>query len=236
MKLDRFIALFSLVTPGIIASPLNIDAQTRIDAWTTDNGLPQNSVTGLTQTPDGYIWFTTNDGLVRFDGVRFKVFNKSNTPEIPTNRMAGVFADKSGKLWIHTEDGGILCYEKGVFSIAMKPGEAPDGFRSPFLNDPNGGVIFDINYKYHGYKQYCYRDGKFVPLNIAGMSENSRLVLTDREGGLWFSGEKRLRRIKDGNITEYDFSEFYAGETYKTAYEDSHGSVWLSYADSDRLG
>jgi ligand-binding sensor domain-containing protein len=51
-------------------------AQTRIDSWTTDNGLPQNSITGLTQTPDGYIWFTTNEGLVRFDGVRFRVFIK----------------------------------------------------------------------------------------------------------------------------------------------------------------
>src|SRR5437660_1295991 len=53
--------------------------QYRIDRWTTDNGLPQNSVTSLTQTPDGYIWITTNDGLVRFDGVQFFVFNKSNT-------------------------------------------------------------------------------------------------------------------------------------------------------------
>ena len=59
---------------------------------------------------------------MRFDGVRFKVFNKSNTPEITNNRMAGAFVDRSGKLWMHTEDGGVLFFEKGVFHLVAKPG------------------------------------------------------------------------------------------------------------------
>ncbi|MEP6904183.1 MAG: two-component regulator propeller domain-containing protein, partial [Actinomycetota bacterium] len=40
-------------------------AQYRFDQWTADNGLPQNSVTSIAQTSDGYLWLTTNDGLVR---------------------------------------------------------------------------------------------------------------------------------------------------------------------------
>jgi Two component regulator propeller len=87
MKLVRFAPLFFVIMIVLLTPLLSIDAQNRIDTWTTDNGLPQNSVTGLTQTPDGYIWFTTNDGLVRFDGVRFKVFNKSSAPEITNNRQ-----------------------------------------------------------------------------------------------------------------------------------------------------
>ena len=82
----------------LLTLPLSIDTQYRIETWTTDSGLPQNSVTGLTQTPDGYIWFTTNDGPARFDGIRFKVFNKDNTPEITTYLMTRAFADKSGGL------------------------------------------------------------------------------------------------------------------------------------------
>ena len=110
----------------LIAS-LSINGQFRLDNWSTDNGLPQNSVTGLTRTADGYIWLTTNDGLVRFDGIRFKVFNKSNTPELTTNRLMGAFEDKSGRIWFQSEDGGILYYEKGRFNIAMKPNEVPTG-------------------------------------------------------------------------------------------------------------
>ncbi|HEY5443391.1 MAG TPA: two-component regulator propeller domain-containing protein, partial [Pyrinomonadaceae bacterium] len=60
--------------------------QYRADFWTTDEGLPQNSVRSILQTRDGYLWFTTNDGLVRFDGVHFRVFGKGNTPGIVSNR------------------------------------------------------------------------------------------------------------------------------------------------------
>ena len=49
-------------------------------------GLPQNTVSALLQTRDGYLWFTTLDGLVRYDGVRFTVFDKSNTKGFNTNR------------------------------------------------------------------------------------------------------------------------------------------------------
>ncbi len=122
-KLDRLVSLF-FVTTIVFATPFHsLKVQIRIDQWTTDNGLPQNSVTGIAQTTDGYIWFTTNEGLVRFDGVRFKVFNRSNTPEIPNNRMSGAFADKSGTIWMNTEEREILSYEKGVFKKALRAGE-----------------------------------------------------------------------------------------------------------------
>ena len=45
--------------------------------WTTDEGLPQNSVNSILQTRDGYLWIGTYEGLARFDGVRFRVFNKT---------------------------------------------------------------------------------------------------------------------------------------------------------------
>jgi ligand-binding sensor domain-containing protein len=51
-------------------------AHYRFDPYDTSKGMPQNSVTGLTLSHDGYLWLTTNDGLARFDGVRFSVFNK----------------------------------------------------------------------------------------------------------------------------------------------------------------
>src|SRR4051812_4409979 len=63
-------------------------AQYRFDSFTTDNGLPQNGVRGIAQTPDGYLWFTTFDGLVRFDGVKFTVFDKNNSDGIFSNRFS----------------------------------------------------------------------------------------------------------------------------------------------------
>src|SRR6266849_1389532 len=62
-------------------------AQVAIDLWSADNGLPQNIVRAICQTPDGYLWLATFDGLVRFDGVRFTTFDRSNTPGIKGNRF-----------------------------------------------------------------------------------------------------------------------------------------------------
>ncbi len=62
-------------------------AQFRFDHWTTEHGLPQNGINAITQTRDGYLWLATNDGLVRFDGVRFTVFNHGNTPGFENNRL-----------------------------------------------------------------------------------------------------------------------------------------------------
>ena len=52
--------------------------QFRFDSWTTDNGLPQVSVNSILQTRDGFLWLTTFGGLVRYDGLRFQVFNTGN--------------------------------------------------------------------------------------------------------------------------------------------------------------
>ena len=90
-------------------------AQYRFDHWTADNGLPQNSVRDIVQTRDGYLWLTTFDGLVRFDGVRFTVFNKSNSPGITTNRFVSLYEDGQGDLWANTENSGLTRLHQGRF-------------------------------------------------------------------------------------------------------------------------
>src|SRR5215831_15763470 len=88
----------------------------RFDVLNTDNGLPQNSVYSILQTRDGYLWFTTLDGLVRYDGANFFVFNKANSPGINSNRFTRLFEDRDGALWICTEDGGLTWLVNGAFT------------------------------------------------------------------------------------------------------------------------
>ena len=81
-------------------------AQYRSTQWTADSGLPQNTVRGIVQAPDGYIWVATLDGIARFDGIRFTVFNKSNTPGITSNRFTAMASGVDGDLWIPSEFPG----------------------------------------------------------------------------------------------------------------------------------
>jgi ligand-binding sensor domain-containing protein/signal transduction histidine kinase len=84
-----------------------------IDTWDTDRGLPQNSVFSILQARDGYLWFGTFNGLVRFDGNRFEVFDESNTPGLESGRVVKLFEDRQGRLWVGTESAGIVLIKDG---------------------------------------------------------------------------------------------------------------------------
>src|SRR5277367_5174406 len=110
-QLCFLLGLFFLVS--VIATPVR--AQYRLDAFTADNGLPQNVIRGIHQTSDGYLWIATFDGLARFDGVHFTVFNKSNTPGLITNRIGSMQGTPDGDLWLGTEASGVMRYHHGSF-------------------------------------------------------------------------------------------------------------------------
>src|SRR5215470_9641085 len=99
--------LFSPVPPAV--------AQYHVDSWTTGNGLPQNDIRDVCQTPDGYLWLASMDGLVRFDGVRFTVFNRSNTPGILGIRFTSLYCH-DGEFWAGTETSGVTRYRQGRFT------------------------------------------------------------------------------------------------------------------------
>ena len=79
-----------------------------IKTWQTEDGLPENSATAMVQTPDGYLWFGTFNGLVRFDGVKFTVFDRQNTPELPSPSIVNLYRDKRGRLWVSTYGGLVV--------------------------------------------------------------------------------------------------------------------------------
>ena len=86
-----------------------------VDHWTNENGLPVNSIRGICQGPEGYLWLATYDGLARFDGVRFVPFNKSNSEGIRSDRFFGLVCGRDGGFWAPTEGQGLTHYSKGRF-------------------------------------------------------------------------------------------------------------------------
>ncbi|NND70992.1 MAG: response regulator, partial [Rhodothermales bacterium] len=87
------------------------------DEWQVDDGLPQNSVRALAQTQDGYLWLGTDDGLVRFDGQKFKVFNRSNVKALRHGHaIRALHVDNYGALWIGTSESGLVRFTDGNFS------------------------------------------------------------------------------------------------------------------------
>jgi signal transduction histidine kinase/ligand-binding sensor domain-containing protein len=85
-----------------------------INRWGMEHGLPQSSVNDFIQTRDGYIWLATFGGLVRFDGVQFTTFDRSNTQGLSSDRILRLYEDPDGSIWIGTEMG-FLRWQSGSF-------------------------------------------------------------------------------------------------------------------------
>jgi signal transduction histidine kinase/ligand-binding sensor domain-containing protein len=115
--------------PGLDPSrPLT---QYGVESWTERQGLPQNFVPALAQTPDGYLWSGSERGLVRFDGVRFRVFTPENSPGLPSAWITSLLADPhDGALWVGTGNGGIARLSAGGFETILSPGEGGTGASS----------------------------------------------------------------------------------------------------------
>ncbi|MGE5340056.1 MAG: two-component regulator propeller domain-containing protein [Candidatus Omnitrophota bacterium] len=111
--------IFFLVcsTTGLLGlAPWKAVSQYSLTLWGKREGLPQQTVYGIAQTPNGYLWIATMEGLVRFDGIRFVTYNKGNTRELKSNIILSLFVDRAGTLWIGTASGGLTVYKNGKFT------------------------------------------------------------------------------------------------------------------------
>ncbi|MGH9834601.1 MAG: ligand-binding sensor domain-containing protein [Blastocatellia bacterium] len=150
--------LLAALCPASIAQ-----AQYRFDHWTADTGLPQNSVRAILQTRDGYLWVATLDGMARFDGVRFTIFDKSNTPGINSNRFIALYEDGAGDLWMGTEDGGVTRRREGKFTSYTTEHGLPSTYVPTVFGDESGGL-----WALSGSQLVQWADGKFTPCRIPG--------------------------------------------------------------------
>jgi signal transduction histidine kinase len=134
-------SLMGLVLAAAASPAGEAELQYRVTRWTVENGLPQSSIKALAQTRDGYLWVGTLKGLARFDGVRFKVFDHNNTPEMTHDSINDLAVDaKDGGLWIGTGDG-LLCYRDHKFDRYGRQEGIP-GPAGNFCASPEGGVWF----------------------------------------------------------------------------------------------
>ena len=106
--------------------------------WQTQDGLPEEPVQALAQTPDGYLWIGTSGGLVRFDGAEMVVFTRENTPALLSNSVFCLLVSRAGDLWIGTEGGGAVRYHRGEFRRFSGEEGLSNGFVRSILEDRRG--------------------------------------------------------------------------------------------------
>lgn len=210
--------------------PLNeAKAQVRFDQWTADTGLPQNSVYAIVQTRDNYIWLATLDGLVRFDGVRFTVFNKSNSPGISNNRFVGLYEDAQADLWAGTEQSGVVRLHQGHFTSYG----LDDGLTSLRVVWLSGDLDGNLLVYPPGMKPAVRWSGeKFVTFEhstaVSSMPKENQRVFCDQDSLQirCFVNDRVERFLHSDGFPNLRLTFFY------NSAQDTNGALWVAAADA----
>ncbi len=191
--------------------------------WQAADELPEQTVQAFAQTPDGYLWIGTTGGLVRFDGTRFTVFDRQNTPSLRENSVFCLMVSRDGALWIGTEGGGLLRYAQGKFlSWSAREGLSNDFVRS-LAQDAHGVV-------WAGTDNGLLRLDKDHFVRVDSISGIPALavhsVYIDRTGRLWAGGSKLLC-LQGESVREYTLSGEASQNRVKSILQTQDGSIWV---------
>lgn len=189
--------------------------------WQSDHGLPHNSIYAALQARDGYLWVGTPQGLARFDGARFKVFNPGNTPELKGQIIRFFYQTRDGKLWIGTDNSGLTTFQNGRFEFCSWP---PDKRMRAMLQTRDGSIWLAT-----GGGLAHYTDGKlqwFTTTN--GLPNNIVLSLCeDTEGNLWVGTNDGLVRYQNGFHEVYRRGAGLNSNSIRSLVFDREGNLWI---------
>ena len=206
---------------GQAAEPDTVTYSRRL--WQSADGLPEDFAQALAQTRDGYLWIGTSGGLVRFDGIRFTVFNRENTPAFRDDSFYSLLVSKDGALWGGTEGGGLVRYKGGTFRVFGAAEGLTNSFVRVIFEDREGNL-------WAGTDAGLFRMQNESLTRIDGhdgipqMSVHS--ICQDREGRLLVGG-RGLLVLSGRAATYYTSSESLADNSIRTIRQTSDGAIWI---------
>lgn len=210
------------------------NAQYRFDSYTTDNGLPQNSIRAIVQTHDGYLWFTTRDGLLHFDGVHFRIFNTGNTPGLPSNEFNFycLLEDRSGALWMGSSADGAIRYHDGIFTSYTTRDGLPNNHIVRIDEDADGAIWISTDPGLSRWKA-----GQLVRIAPLPGSPFNRFLLAPKQVGvdglyfgLWRLGPSGWERFAHGKWSHLPLPPHTDPAKLKinSIIEDSRHRLWFN--------
>ncbi len=210
---------------GLVAAPVS---PYLIRVFQADDGLPNNDVTALAQTRDGYLWIGMSHGLARFDGVRFVNFAPDNTPALlGGGAVAQLMAGDDGALWIGMAGGGLLSCRGGVFQAEWKAGPGEAGI-SRLLWQSGDEVIFALH------SRHLLRGGRtpagtwrWETVSTPG-STGYWLCNADASGQVFsLADDSKLSRWAEGKFSPLGDDLGLAGRRIAVMERDVHGQIWV---------
>jgi diguanylate cyclase (GGDEF)-like protein len=226
VRLGLAALLLALLTvPAVALDPAKAVTQYSRRVWQIADGLPQNSVNAIVQDRQGYLWLSTQEGLARFDGVSFTVYDKLNTPAITNNNVRALLVDRTGALWVGTNGGGLVRMQDGRFqALTTRDGLAYDIVTA--LAEGADGAIWIATY---GGGLSCLREGRFINYTTTdGLAHNSILSLhADADGTIWIgTNGAGVCRFRGGDFVRFDERQGLPNPVVYSLARGRDGTLW----------
>jgi signal transduction histidine kinase/ligand-binding sensor domain-containing protein len=194
-----------------------------LSTWRTDQGLPQNFITAIAQTPDGFLWVGTMSGLARFDGLRFVTFPGGEASESLQNRITGLARDRDGSLWIGAASG-LIHYANGRFTQIANQRGARRFTVTDMLAGRDGGVWVVTH------DGLFYSDGRAfraVAIEAEGHRAAVSAIAQSTDRTLWVASGMGLLALRGGKIVRrYTESDGLLSAAISILYADDAGNVY----------
>lgn len=231
-----YLAIFWLAipyTPSFGQTRFHLPPEKRIsqyvhESWQTDNGLPQNSVSSIKQDANGYLWLGTEEGLARFDGIRFSIFDKKTVEAFQINDVVALHTSPSGALWIGTRGGGLLQFSDGIFTGFDSDVELSSDFITSLYEDSRG-VLWIGTY---GGGLIRKQGNTFTSLGPDEGFEGDFIsaIFVDHQNNIWVGTEIGLFQIQQDRFVRVVDTPLSAA-FITTIFEDKNQRLWFGTRD-----
>ena len=221
------LALFIALQLGGLPADRAISQYVR-RSWTVERGLPHGSVRGFAQTRDGYLWLATYEGLVRFNGETFRVFDKSNAPGLVNSSIDTLARTDDDTLWLGTFDG-LVRYREGRFQTIPSRSDfgiikaiVPAREGSVWIGTAKGQILHVVN---------GHLEALTLPLPISPIT-----ALATTGDALWIGTSRGLFRYEHGKLDSWTSAHGLSSDTIVTLLPDGSDALLIGTAVGlDRL-
>jgi len=215
----------------------------------TSEGLSQINVFCIIQDSRGFIWIGTRDGLNRYDGYKFTIYNHSFQDDntISNNQIADIIEDNAGNIWVATLSGlnkferktgrfvRYLHNKNNINSISSNATNklALDSFGNIWIATQKGGLDC-LDPKTNSFRHFVHSESD--PKSIS--DNNVTAVFEDSRHNLWvgtLSGGLNLFNRKNNSFSKYRHSvavNSISSDNVNCIYEDKDYRIWIGTHDS----
>jgi diguanylate cyclase (GGDEF)-like protein len=222
-SLTVLLLVFLVARPVAALDPLRNLIEFNLQTWQTQQGLHHNMVQSIAQTPDGYLWFGTWEGVARFNGFEFTIFNPQNVPELKDRGVRALLVAQDGALWMGTTRGGVTRHKDGEWTTFTRDDGLAGNEVLCLAEDTQGRIWVGTEADGVG----IIDQGQFKVITPQqGLNDKAVLAIAERHPGeMWLTTRNGVVRIIDDEVTAFGQDDGLPSGPVLSVFSDPRGSL-----------